>query len=308
MVVTVLLLASGAAVLTLGAESAVKGAARLADRRSWSPFLLGAVLFGIDVESVGVAIVAAARNQPAIAAGEAFGTVLFLVAVGFGAALLTSPRPVPAPSGPMVLLPGAAVVAGGLAVSDLLVTRAEGAVLVAAYLAYVAFVLQDGRGAKARAEEVQRGAAEGPRLPPPVLLVGGLALVYVGATVLVSGGVRILDRTPLQAGFVGAAIVGALASLDEVFLEVVPVLRGLPDLATGNLFGTVAAFTTGALGVAALVRPLAVDSATTTAFLALAVVYTVVATVFAARGRAGRITGALLLGVFTLWLAYSSRL
>src|SRR5439155_3289094 len=124
----------------------------------------------------------------------------------------------------------------------------------------------------------------GPRVPPILLLVFGLALVYVGATVVVNGGIRILERTSLAAGFVGAAVIGALAALDEVFLEVLPVLRGTPELATGNLFGTVAAFSTGVLGLAALVRPLEVDGAGATAFLAAAALYTVVATTFLARG------------------------
>src|SRR5207302_6712968 len=189
------------AVLTVGAESAIKGAGRLADRHGVSPFLLGALLFGVDIESVGAAVVAAARNQPSIAAGEAFGTVVFLVAVAFGVALLLAPRPVPSPSPLMVLLPGAAIAAGALAVSDLEISRGEGAILVGAYLLYVAFVLQEGRAARVRAEEIRREAETGPRLPPSVLLVGGLALVYLGATALVSGGVRILDRTSLQAGF-----------------------------------------------------------------------------------------------------------
>ena len=65
----------------------------------------------------------------------------------------------------------------------------------------------------------------------------------------------ILDRTTLSAGYVGAAIIGALASADELLLEVLPVRRGTPELATGNLFGTLAAFTSGALGLAALSTP-----------------------------------------------------
>jgi cation:H+ antiporter len=208
----------------------------------------------------------------------------------------------------MVLLPGAAIVAGALAMSDQVLTRPEGALLVGAYLFYIAFVVQEGRAAQARAEDIRREATESPRLPPLVLLLGGLVLVYAGATTLVSGGIRLLDRTSLTAGFVGAAIVGALAAMDEVFLEVVPVLRDLPELATGNLFGTIAAFTTGALGLAALIRPLEIDSAANSAFLAIAVLYAIVSVPFLARGKAGRLTGLLLMIAYAVWLALASRL
>jgi len=208
----------------------------------------------------------------------------------------------------MVLLPAATLLAGAAALADRVVSRPEGGALIGAYGIYLGIVIFDGRGAQARAEEIVREAEEGPRLPPPVLLVGGLVLVYAGAGILVDGGVRLLSRTGLAAGFVGAAVIGALASLDEVFLEVLPVRRGIPELATGNLLGTVAAFSTGVLGLAALVRPLEVDGAGATAFLASAALYTVVATAFLARGRAGKVVGVAILALYGLWLAVASRL
>ena len=264
MLVAISLLVAGAAVLTVGAEAAIRGAGRLAKARRISPFLLGALLFGVDVESVGAI--------------------------------------------QMVLLPAVTLLAGAAALADRVVSRPEGGALIGVYGIYLGIVIIDGRGAQARAEEIVREAEEGPRVPPSVLLVGGLALVYAGASVLVNGGVRLLSMSGLAAGFVGAAIIGALASLDEVFLEVLPVRRGIPELATGNLLGTVAAFSTGVLGLAALVRPLEVDGAGATAFLASAALYTVVATAFLARGRAGKVVGVAILALYGLWLAVASRL
>jgi cation:H+ antiporter len=308
MLVAISLLVAGAAVLTVGAEAAIRGAGRLAKARRISPFLLGALLFGVDVESVGAALIAAGRGQTALAAGEAFGTVVFLFSAAFGVALLLSPRPIESPSIQMVLLPAVTLLAGAAALADRVVSRPEGGALIGAYGIYLGIVIVDGRGAQARAEEIVREAEEGPRVPPLVLLVGGLALVYAGASVLVNGGVRLLSMSGLAAGFVGAAIIGALASLDEVFLEVLPVRRGIPELATGNLLGTVAAFSTGVLGLAALVRPLEVDGAGATAFLAAAALYTVVATTFLARGRAGKVVGVAILALYGLWLGFASRL
>ena len=308
MLVAISLLVAGAAVLTVGAEAAIRGAGRLAKARRISPFLLGALLFGVDVESVGAALIAAGRGQTALAAGEGFGTVVFLFSAAFGVALLLAPRPIESPSIQMVLLPAVTLLAGAAALADRVVTRPEGGALIGAYGIYLGIVIVDGRGAQARAEEIVREAEEGPRVPPLVLLVGGLALVYAGASVLVNGGVRLLSMSGLAAGFVGAAIIGALASIDEVFLEVLPVRRGIPELATGNLFGTVAAFSTGVLGLAALVRPLEVDGAGATAFLAAAALYTVVATTFLARGRVGKVVGVAILALYGLWLGFASRL
>jgi len=304
----IVLLLGGAAVLTVGAEAAIRGAGRFAQARRISPFVLGALLFGVDLESLGAALVAAGRGQTSIAAGEAFGTILFLFSAAFGAALLISKKPVEAPSREMVLLPALALVTGAMAISDQVVTRLEAGGLVGIYLVYIGAVIREGRAAQIRAEEIEREAQEGPRLPSGVLLLLGLGLVYVGATVLVDGGIRILDRTSLAAGFVGAALIGALASLDEVLLEVLPVLRGMPELATGNLFGTVAAFATGVIGLAALVRPLEIDSAASSAFIASSVLYTVVALAFLFSGRAGKVVGMVVVAIYALWLLFAARL
>ena len=279
MALAIVLLLAGTAVLAVGAESAIRGAVRFAKARGVSPFVIGAVMFGIDVESLGAALIAAGRGQTAIAAGEAFGTIVFLLSVAFGAALLLSPGPIESPSAQMVLLPAVGLIAGAL----------------------------DDRAARLRGEEVEREAEEGPRIPSWVLLGGGLAMVYVGATVMVEGGVRLLDRTSLAAGFVGAAIIGSLASVDEVVLEVLPVRRGYPELATGNLFGTITAFSTGVLGLAALVRPLQIDGAGGSAFVAASVLYGIIATAFLARGRAGKVVGLMVLAAYGCWLALGSR-
>ncbi len=308
MLLAIGLLVAGTIVITVGAEAAIRAAGKVAKARGISPFVLGAVLFGIDLESLGAALTAAARNQTAIAAGEAFGTIVFLFGVGFGLALLLSRRPVESPSRPMVLWPAAALVLGALAVADEQVSRYEGVSLILAYVLYLSMVLREREPAEAVGEHVEREADEVPRVPPVLLLIGGLVFVIVGATTMVEGGVRILDRTGLAAGFVGAAVIGALASADEVLLEILPIRRGMTSLATGNLFGTVAAFSTLVLGLAAVVRPLTVDSAGASAFLAASVLYTIVATAFLLRARAGKVVGVALIVCYAAWLTFSAQI
>jgi cation:H+ antiporter len=306
MVAALGLLAAGAVILYAGAEIAVRGAARFANVAGIPAFILGAVLFGVDIEGLGTALVAAGRGQTQIAAGEIFGTVLFLFSVAFGLALILAHEPVRAPSTMMVLAPAVSMTAAAAALFDHFVSRPEGAFLLALYVIYLVFIIREGGAARKRAEESEREARRGARGRLALITVGGLALLYAGATLLVAGGVRLVDRTTLSAGFVGAAIVGALTSLDETLLEILPIRRGTPDLATGNLFGTLAAFTTGVLGAAALVRPLDVDGAGNAAFLGMAFLYAVVSTAFLWRGRAGRLLGVFLLGLYGLWLTLTA--
>lgn len=309
MVLAVVLLVGGGALLIAGAEWAIRGAARFARAVGASVFLLGALLFGIDLEGLSTALLAAGRGQTAIAAGEAFGTIVLLFGVGFGLALLVARGPVPSPGTLMAGAPAATLAVAAGVLADDRVTRPEGALLVLVYAGYVGLVVREGRAIRARTAEVEREAGEGTAAGRAGLLaILGLAAVTGGAWMLVEGGVRLLAHTDLRAGFVGAAIVGTLASLDEVLLAVLPVRRGVPDLATGNLFGTVAAFSAAVLGLAALVRPVAVDGPAGLTFLAAAALYAAVAAAFMARGRGGRLLGALLLSCYAAWLAFAATL
>src|SRR5918996_870947 len=267
---------------------------------------VGAVLFGVDIEGLGTALVAAGRGQTQIAVGEIFGTVLFLFSMAFGLALILAREPVPAPPPMMVVAPAVSMTAAAAALFDHFVSRPEGAFLLGLYVMYLVFVIREGAAAKERTEAREGEADKGAGQRLALLTGGGLVLLYVGATLLVTGGARLVDRTTLSAGFIGAAIVGTLASLDEVLLEILPIRRGTPDLATGNLFGTLAAFCSGVLGAAALVRPLDLDGAAATAFLGAAVLYAVVATAFLVRREAWRGTGLLVVAFYVVWLLFSA--
>jgi len=305
----ILLLALGTLLVYPGADLAVRGVSAIARRTGLSAFVLGAVLFGIDIEGLGATLVAAGRGETQIAAGGAFGTIVFLFTAAFGAALVLARRPVPAPPPISLAAPSVGVWACALAISDRFVSRTEGLLLLGLYVAYVVLLVRsrrdrDDADPHGEAEDAPAAPDEG-HLRWVLLTTCGLALLSVGALALVVGGSRIAAASGLASGFVGAAIIGALTSLDEVLLEVLPVRRGQPDLALGNLLGTLMAFTTGVPGLAALVRPLSLDSGANLAFLAAAITYGIVATVFFARKRAGRALGAVLLTLYVLWLLYA---
>ncbi|MGH2711932.1 MAG: sodium:calcium antiporter [Actinomycetota bacterium] len=298
------LLTLGAALLWIGAEAAVRGASGAARSFGIPAFVLGALLFGIDLEGLGAAVAASARGEASLAAGEIFGTVLFLFGGAFGTALLLSKRPVSAPSPLMVLAPAIPLFAAATAIADRFVGRLEGGLLLGIYAGYVAIVVREGHLVRERGDDLEKEAGENPRPRGRLaaMALGGLALLVLGGGVAVAGGTRFVAETGLSDGFVGAAVLGILVSLDEVLLEILPLRRGSPDLATGNLFGTLAAFCSGVLGIAALVRPLDIDSAAALALIGGAVLYTIVASTFLARARAGRWVGLLLLVSYAAWL------
>jgi cation:H+ antiporter len=297
------LLALGTVLLYAGAEAAIRGATSVARALRVPAFVLGALLFGIDLEGLSTAVGASAAGQPLLAAGEIFGSVLVVFSVAFGGALILAKRPLESPDVRMVLAPAIPLLAAGMVLADRYVGRLEGALLLGIYAGYVAAVVHEGRLARAQAEELEgdTGTRRSSRRDMAGA-IGGLLLLAVGSGLAVAGATRFVANAGLSEGFVGAAVLGVLVSLDEILLEVLPARRGAPDLAIGNLLGTLAAFCSGVLGVTALVRPLYVDSAGALAFLGAAFLYTVVATAFLARGKAGWGVGLFVLAFYAAWL------
>jgi hypothetical protein len=132
----------------------------------------------------------------------------------------------------------------------------------------------------------------------------GVAAVLGGAALLVAGGNRLLGHVGLTAGFLGAAVVAPAAVARHVIRG--PALAPSAPGSHAIWLRVIAGSCTGVLGAAALIRPLAVDAAASYAFLALVVVYTVLSASVLGLGRAGRLTGLLLVGLYGLWVALAS--
>ena len=146
------------------------------------------------------------------------------------------------------------------------------------------------------------GAGSGWRRWRAVLaLVGGLALMVLGGRVAVAGAERVVTSLGMTESVVGLTFV-ALATTAELFALIwAAARRGVEELAIAGLLGSVIYNATATLGVAALVRPLAVSGIIGPAVLAAAV--PVVLAVWASRtGRLGRVAGVLLLGCYAAYL------
>ena len=123
---------------------------------------------------------------------------------------------------------------------------------------------------------------------------------------LLWGGRTLVGHSGLAAGFVAAAIIGPLSALGGL-RSCLPV-AGTDDasaaaatVAAGNAFCSIASLAAGTLGLAALIHPLVADGPATFAAVGLAGVYAPLAVAFTARGRAGRVAGALAVAAAVIW-------
>jgi cation:H+ antiporter len=101
--------------------------------------------------------------------------------------------------------------------------------------------------------------AHGSRVKAVGFLVAGIGIMLVGAELIVQGVHMLVGSARLSETFLGMAVVGMGESLEETARMVTPARRGHPELAWGNVVGTVVFLLTFNLGLVALIHPLTAD-------------------------------------------------
>ncbi|ELY91017.1 calcium/sodium antiporter [Natrialba taiwanensis] len=125
----------------------------------------------------------------------------------------------------------------------------------------------------------------------------GLLLVIGSSRLLVDSATTIALSIGLSTWLIGVTVVAAGTSLPELVTAVVAARQGDVSIAAGNVIGSNVFNLFGVLGLAAAIRPLAVDPAVLLGLVWLLVV-TLLATVLLATGRrVNRLEGVLLLTV-----------
>lgn len=249
----------GVALIVWGAETFAEHLAAASVRLGASAFGLAVLLAGAEPEELATVVTASLRGTPGIALGDVIGAniVICLVALGIGAWL--SPLPFGAEVRPYALagLPlgtGAAVIAW-----DGQVTRLEGAVLVGAYIAFVAVLWVRERRPPSLGETDELAAA---REHPPsrvgrelVLVVAGVAAMAAGAVALVDG-IRQLSGIEETQTRLGIAVVGFATAFELVVLAWSSARRGISEAVVAGVVGSFAYNVTMTLGAGALARPI----------------------------------------------------
>ncbi|WP_088320814.1 sodium:proton exchanger [Kineosporia sp. R_H_3] len=304
----VLLLAGAAVALVVGAELFVENVARAARRLGLTIVAVGILLAGAEPEEALTGVLASAAGRPGLAAGDAIGANVTMLTAALGLAALA--RPLPVGRRVREYAAGAAV-AGLLAVAvlaDGVVGRVEGGLLLLAYVALVALVWWREREPPAIGElaevddddddddddEGHDGDHAGRRADVRGLLLAlvGLLVMTGGGALAVAGAERVVAGLGVTDDAVGLTAL-ALATTAELFaLVAAGVRRDLPEVAVAGVVGSVAYNATVSLGLAAVVRPLAVERVLGPALLA--VVLAVALPLLARGGRLGRPAGAVL--------------
>ena len=303
--VLLLLLATG--LLVGGAELFVENAAAAARRLGLTLIAVGILLAGAEPEELLTGVLASGSGHPGLAAGDALGANVTMLTATLGLAALLRPVPIGRRVRVYAVLSSVAGLIAALVVLGGHVSRLEGALLVASYIALIAVVWRRERqppsiGELAELEE--KGDAEDEARSPGLallLLLVGVALMASGGKAAVEGATRLVADLGQTDTAIGLTVL-ALATTAELFALVLTAVRhDVGEVAVAGIVGSAAYNATLTLGAAALVRPL--DTGPVLAPAIAAAVLPLVVVLLARGGAIRRPGGALLVAAYAGYVA-----
>ena len=307
----------GCGALYFGAEWLVRGAARIASEMGIGPIVVGLTLvsLGTSAPELVVGIFAALDGETGLLMGNVMGSNLANIGLILGATAVIRPLSVAdrVVTRDVPIMVGVSILVFPL-VLDLQVDPAEGVILLALLVVYVAFTFHTAEedlpelGEDAGGSSTEAQGAEGTGG-----MVGNLGLVVAGALGLGFGGKAIVGGASYLAFVVGASpevigltVVAVGTSLPELVTSIVAAARQQADIAVGNILGSNIFNLTAVLGASTLVADLPVDPTILTHQLpAVLAISFLVWPVTASARTVRRSEGLLLLVVyfaFTVWI------
>jgi cation:H+ antiporter len=311
-----LLLVVGLVALVGGAEVLVRGASSLAVRTGLSPVVVGltVVAFGTSTPELAVSLGAARRDQAGIALGNVVGSNIANVLLVLGVSALVGGSLIVAQK--IVRIDVPLMIAASLVVlllaADGRLGRPEGGLLLAGIVVYTVWTVRAARRsdeAEVDAEyDAEFGApTQGPWWVDTLRVLGGVALLVVGAGWLVDGASDIARSFGVSDLVIGLTIVAIGTSAPELATSVVAALRGERDIAVGNVVGSNLFNLLMVLGATAVLAPggLPVSSDARTLDLpVMAAVAVACLPVFASGHRLTRWEGGVFVAYYAAYLAF----
>ena len=298
---------AGLALLYFGADWLVRGGSSIAVRARVSPLVIGLTLvaFGTSAPELFVSTGAALHGLGDICIGNVVGSNICNIALILGLTGLVAPIAVNAASfrrDMLIMVAASAVVTAWCGLTGGL-GRIAGFVFVVAIVTYTCHGVVMSR--KTAAERPEKPSIEMGRAI--ALAFVGLAVLVVGAKLILAGAVAIEKGLGVPDEFVALTVVAVGTSLPELATSVVAARKGEADIAIGNIVGSNIFNILGILGTSALIRPVAVAGMDWVDFGMMIATAALLRPLLGARGRLGRTEGAILLAVYGGYLVWLVR-
>ena len=317
---------SGATLLVYSAERLISSLVGISRGLLISVFLLAIVFTGIEFDDIVLGVALNLEDEQDVALGLVLGTAVSFTGIVLALGAIFTPTQFDIPRDYIVIFAAAPLLMFAFALQD--EVTATGAVvlllLFVAWLVYVAYREHRRETATFRNLEIveefeeadeDEGDADPVRteaistmspftrrfsgwinLGVALLALGG---IIIGAATVSTGTDEILDRYGIEGTVFGATVVTAVLCIEDLFLTVQPIRKGVPEIGIGNVIGSLVFSVTGKLAIVVLAGgAIAVGSSTLRWHLPVLVGMTALAAYFLSTGRLKRWHGFVLLGLY----------
>ena len=266
--VTIVLVCVG--VIAKGASWLVDSASKIAKRLGISELVIGLTILalGTSAPEFAVSILAALKGVGNIAIGNIVGSNIFNL--GFilgGTAIIHSLKT----SRILIVRDGFFLLFGTFILLfflwDLTLTKFEGGVLFSLLILYLGYLY-------VKREPLETKQVMGKMYwGDPLMLIGGLAMVLVGAHFMVESAINLARYMGVSEWVIGATVIAAGTSAPEFATSLAAALRSRYGMSVGNLIGSDIFNLFGVLGVAGILNniPVSLDARMHLVFLSLMV-------------------------------------
>jgi cation:H+ antiporter len=321
---------SGATLLVYSAERLIDSLVGAASGLKVSLFLLAIVFTGIEFDDIVLGVALELEELDGVALGLVLGTGVAFSGVVLALGAILTPTRVRVPRDYIFIFAAAPLLMVVFALAEP-ISVAEGVVLLGLFALFIAYVtvrevrretptfrswevyeeIAELEGEKQAEVPRQEAVAammpfgtglRHPGWPSLGMAVIALAGIVIGAATVSTGTEGILEEYGLEGTLFGATIITAVLTIEDLFLTVEPIRRGVPEIGVGNVIGSLIFTVTGKLGVIVIAGgSLAVASNVLKWHLPALVAITAVAALSLYAGELKRWHGYALLG---LYIAY----
>ncbi len=259
----ILLIVVGAALLYFGAEGLVRGSASAALRMRIAPLIVGLTIiaFGTSSPELVVSIKAALKGNSEIALGNVIGSNICNIALIIGVAAIIRPIKVDKNfiKADMLLMVGVTALLI-LLMFDGNLDLIDGVIMFAGIVVYNVATIVSARKSSIDSVKIDENddvPEKSKSIAKDVaFIVGGLAVLILGADLFVDGAVDIAKFLGASDLIIGLTVIAFGTSLPELATSIVAAIKGHAEISIGNAVGSNIYNILLILGVASMVSPI----------------------------------------------------
>lgn len=270
----------------------VDSASRIAKKFGMSDLVIGLTIVAIATSApeFAVTVSAAIKDQHAISVGNVIGSNIFNLGIILGMVALFSPVQI---SKNLLYRDGSLLVVTGITLLiffwDLNLSSFEGSILFLMLITYIIFLIVRKENQE---EDIPTGKFNFWDIPKFVI---GVATIIFCANLLVDSASNIARLFGLSEWIIGITIVAGGTSMPELATSLVAVHKKRHGISAGNLIGSDLFNMLGVLGLAAIIRPLSLESNEYIGLILLAITLIIIMVMMRTKWKISKFEGFLLI-------------